>query len=174
MTDISSTAIDAVHSLAREASALTRDNRKLAEGVAAQAGIIRELHEEVSRLQAALDIQTYNVEFLKVQARRTRLKLRSAKRGQKQALAMLGEAAQQVQDERSHSLYREQAIGKLRIDNSQLRIAVTNRELELASLKATIIRTSPLHQQRQTYGVNGVIVGKRTSLIVADDIEPDF
>lgn len=122
--------------------ALINDNEKLSRGVAEQAKIIRELRDEVSRLQASLDIQTYNVEFLKQQGRRTRLKLRSAKRGQKEAIKQVTAAAEQVEVAEDRARYMFQSIGKLRVDNRRLDRIVTNKNLEIATLKASAVRST--------------------------------
>jgi hypothetical protein len=141
-----SNALEAVHSLGLEAAALHRDNVKLAEGVAAQVKIIRELRDEVSRLQADLDIQSYNVEFLKVQARRTRLKLRSAKRGRKQAYDSIRVAQASVNNATSTINGVTAENDKLRMENRQLNTVVTNRNLEIASLKGAIERVQTGNQ----------------------------
>jgi hypothetical protein len=133
-------ALVALHGLGKEAAALHRDNVKLSQGVAAQAKIIRELREELSKVQANLDIQTYNVEFLKVQARRTRLKLRSAKRGRKQAYDSI-RVAQASVDKATATIEGVLADNaKLRMDNRQLDTIITNRNLEITSLKGALDR----------------------------------
>lgn len=108
---------------------LARQNEQLIAGTAKQAATIRTLNERISQLEAEVNLQLYNVEFVKQQGRKTRIKLRNAKKAAKANRNRDAELA-----EANSTLRNAQAT--LRSQDIELR----NAKLEIASLKASVSR----------------------------------
>ncbi|MRN66391.1 hypothetical protein [Brucella sp. 10RB9213] len=79
--------MNAVNEVAAENARLERENKILVDGTAAQAATIRKLRELVSNLEAEVNLERYNVEFLKQQGRKTRVKMKALKKAYKAARA---------------------------------------------------------------------------------------
>lgn len=137
-----------IETIVSEIQDLHRDNTILSKGVAAQAKTIRELREELSKVTAQRDIHAYNEEFLKRQGRITRLKLRSAKKGRKQAEEATRLA---VETTTSFSLRNSKVEGwvrDLRHDNRMLsELVVLEREHHRKALRA--LNTAPNAEEAQ-------------------------
>jgi len=79
MIDIASSYLAAVTSLSaltQEAKRLETENTQLIAGTARQAKTIRQLNEQLSHKETEVQVEQYNVEFVKQQARKTRFKHR--------------------------------------------------------------------------------------------------
>lgn len=76
MTDNFLTAATSLTALEKDRQRLERENAQLIEGTARQAKSIRQLNEQLSAKETEVQVEQYNVEFVKQQARKTRFKHR--------------------------------------------------------------------------------------------------
>src|SRR5215217_3786769 len=118
-------AITSVSALARDNARLEREVNQLIAGTAKQAKTIRTLNEEVSKRDAEVKVEQYNVEFFKNQGRKTR-RIRNEK--MKALKARITELEKEVSD----------TIPRLRADAERFRHMLSQSEADrvLASERA--------------------------------------
>lgn len=114
-------AVASIGALGKENKALQLDNEKLIKGAANQAATIRTLNERNSSLEAEVTLEKYNVEFLKAQGRKTRVKHRDTKHQLVQARNHLGQALDRAERaERTNAILRAQ-MDSLMAEHRKLR-----------------------------------------------------
>lgn len=123
-------AVASIGALGKENKQLLEDNDKLIRGTSTQAATIRTLNERNSTLEAEVNIEKYNVEFLKNQGRKTRLKLRALKKLVAQLRNHLGQVLDRTERaEAANTILRNQIAAMVA---SQTQLMARNDQLEAA------------------------------------------
>lgn len=123
-------AVAAIGALGKENRELSGDNQKLIRGAANQAATIRTLEERNSKLEAEVTLEKYNVEFLKNQGRKTRLKNRETKKALGQARNHLGQVLDRAERAEAANAALSAAMSKLVAE--KVKLLEEKEKLELA------------------------------------------
>lgn len=152
-------AVASIGALGKENKQLASENEQLINATAKQAATIRTLNERNSNLGAEVNLEKYNVEFLKVQGRKTRLKLRALKQLVGQLRNHLGQVLDRAERaEKANTILRNQIASMVA---SQTELMKRNDQLEASLYRMVdgtplpfqiVTETAPFSVVRHTSG----------------------